>query len=212
MFLFLNIFALLLMPHKPQIFYSSTWPAFGQGMPAWYLIGVWAHTCVCVYVHTHFSCSSETPKMSNDLESSRVTVGQLKWAYSSENCAYTYMSKCFMYFDSVVVSPFLDPFSFMKFSVCMNCVQVSGRHRLPHDRNNEGVKLFSESPMNMHKVLGVEVWGLLHFLSDGIITLGWNCWVFSGFLRKKCYILNFSSSKPVELLSIVLSAYVYSAK
>lgn len=81
------------------------------------------------------------------------------------------MSKCFMYFDSVVVSPFLDPFSFMKFSVCMNCVQVSGRHRLPHDRNNEGVKLFSESPMNMHKVLGVEVWGLLHFLSDGITTL-----------------------------------------
>lgn len=131
MFLFLNIFALLLMPHKPQIFYSSIWPAFRQGMPARYLIGVWAHTCVCVYVHTHFNCSSETPKMSNDLESSRVEVGQLKWVYRSENCAYTYMSKCFTYFDSVVVSPFLDPFSFVKSSVCMNCVQVSSRHRLP---------------------------------------------------------------------------------
>lgn len=60
-----------------------------------------------------------------------------------------------MYFDSVVVLSFLD-FSSMKSSVCINCVQVSGRHRLNYDYGSKGVNSLTEIPVNRHTLLVLE--------------------------------------------------------
>lgn len=76
-----------------------------------------------------------------------------------------------MYFDSIVILPFLDFFSLMQSAICMNRVKVSGGHRLNHDCNSEGVNLFSESPVNMHVELILEARDELHFFSHSITTL-----------------------------------------
>ena len=121
-----------------------------------------------------------------------------------KNYIFIYRSKHFMYHDCIVILPFLDFFSFVKSAVCMNCVQVSGRHRLNSDCDSRGDNPFSESPRNMHVVLGLEALGRLHFLNNSITTFCWNPWVSSGLQRWKPCFLNSPSSK-YECSTIIYS-------
>lgn len=121
-----------------------------------------------------------------------------------KNYIFIYRSKYFMYHDCIVILPFLDFFSFVKSAVCMNSVQVSGRHRLNYDCDSRGDNTFSESPRNMHMVLGLEALGRLHFLNNSITTFCWNPWVSSGLQRWKPSFLNSPSSK-YECSTIIYS-------
>lgn len=69
-----------------------------------------------------------------------------------------------MDFDSIVILPFLDFFSFMKSVVGMEQVQVSGRHRLTYDCNSKRANPFRGSPIKTHIVLVFEGLSMLQSL------------------------------------------------